>query len=216
MADQEGDKQISLSINIDELKPVALKDRKYLERVSCAFIIRMLTVVPGETHEILDEIDYLEGLTTRSLTKPESCFKSPALATLKKKHYFAARHFLRNIGVRWSLDRNGNRDLTAVIKQVADEFGNDPEVWPGKLADRIVAGGFSERIGRLTGDWIIFAKFEDRNYYLDLATHDEALDAEALWRKLSDGCMSEFPFLFGALATASLRTKDQDRSNGIA
>jgi hypothetical protein len=45
----------------------------------------------------------------------------------------------------------------------------------------------------LTGEWIVFAKHEDKNYYLCLAVHDEGDDH--IFARIRDGCVSEFPFL---------------------
>jgi len=48
-------------------------------------------------------------------------------------------------------------------------------------------------------DWIIFAKHDGQNYYLDLATHEEAqgqANSERLMQKLRVGGRAEFPFLF--------------------
>jgi hypothetical protein len=60
--------------------------------------------------------------------------------------------------------------------------------------------GFVDRAKRgLSGDWIIFGKHADRNYYLDLATHDEGKQgapSERLYKKLREGSAAEFPFLF--------------------
>jgi hypothetical protein len=68
------------------------------------------------------------------------------------------------------------------------------------LVHRLYVDGFEERAAqRLTGDWIIFAKHDGQNYYLDLATHEEAqgqANSERLMQKLRDGSRAEFRFLF--------------------
>jgi hypothetical protein len=64
---------------------------------------------------------------------------------------------------------------------------------------KLVIGGLEDRIAakRMTGDCIIFAKHEGQNFYLGLATHDEATrDADQLLEKLRLGSACEFPFLF--------------------
>jgi hypothetical protein len=45
----------------------------------------------------------------------------------------------------------------------------------------------------LTGQWIVYAQHEGRNYYLCLALHDEG-DA-AIFGRIKNGCIGEFPFL---------------------
>jgi hypothetical protein len=124
------------------------------------------------------------------------------LAPLWHKHFFSPRHLLRNVDERWNLARGeGNRDLDTVLAEIAAEHGNNPARWPSVLAHRLNVGGLEERAHaqRLTGDWIIFAKRDGENYYLDLATHEEAegsANSERLMQKLQAGCQPEFPFLF--------------------
>ncbi len=49
----------------------------------------------------------------------------------------------------------------------------------------------------MTGDWIIFAKHERRNFYLGLGTHNEATrDPDTLYQRLLNGSEWEFRFLF--------------------
>lgn len=62
------------------------------------------------------------------------------------------------------------------------------------IADAIT-GIFAQRSReqRLTGDWIIFAKHQGQNYYLDLASHQEN-DAD-IFSRISQGCFHQFPFL---------------------
>jgi predicted transcriptional regulator len=47
---------------------------------------------------------------------------------------------------------------------------------------------------RLTGEWIVFAKHEGRNYYLTLATHDKTTH-EHERQQIENICYREFPFL---------------------
>ena len=106
---------------------------------------------------------------------------------------------LRNIGIRWGMDNGGNRELGFMIRDVADRFGNDIDLWQGIIADRFV-NGYVERSqgGRLTGDWIVFGEHDGNRYYIDLATHEEGTSANAsiLLSKLRGSAEAEFPFLF--------------------
>jgi hypothetical protein len=79
------------------------------------------------------------------------------------------------------------------------QLGEDPDAWPNHLTHQLVIGGFEERTERgLTGDWLIYAKHEGLNYYVDLSTHEEGVGAQAetLFIKLKNGSKAEFPFLF--------------------
>jgi len=190
--------------DIAEIKNEAAPGRSYNDRVSVALALRMLHLGRSkqiDTHSILDEIDYLEGYRSTSRTKKESQFVHPPLEPLWHKHFMTARHIMKNIGVRWSLDRNGNRDLDRLIQEVAKEAGNDPDLWPKLLAHRLVVEGYEDRASTdggygLTGDWIVYGKHDGKNYYLDLASHEEGQNALALYRKLRNGCYAEFPFVF--------------------
>jgi hypothetical protein len=110
---------------------------------------------------------------------------------------------LRNIGIRWALDGERQRDLDAMIKDVQENYGRDPDHWPGVLVHRFVLDGYADRASwGLTGDWIILAKHQGQNYYLDLATHEEGHQAQRLYEKLRLGSAAEFPFLFNQGASA--------------
>lgn len=191
-----------VSFSLDEVKAikrVLVSDRPYADRISLGFAARLLMIKDDlkEGHLVLDEIDYLESLRPRSKTKGEEQFLYPPLNPFWHKHYSAPRHILRNIGERWGLDRSGNRHLQAMIRDVAKTHGNDPDRWQAMIAHRLVIEGYNDRVQRgLTGDWIIFAKHDGRNYYLDLATHEEGTDPQRLYMKLHQGSAAEFPFVF--------------------
>lgn len=187
---------------VSELKAEAVRGRPYAERVSIVLALRLLDRTDRyfDPFAVLDELDYLEGIRSASRTKPESRFKGEHLRPFWHKHFSSSRHLLKNIGVRWNLTGDGNRDLDRMILDVAHKHGEDPDRWINDLVHRLVVGGYEERAARgLTGDWIIYAKHAGANYYLDLATHDEGVaeHAEQLAHKLRSGCFAEFPFVFG-------------------
>ncbi len=135
-------------------------------------------------------------LGVASRTKAKEQFKHPPLYPFWHKHFSTPRHLLRNIGDRWGLDGNG-KPLLALLNDLARDHGHDPDRWPAILAYRLVHTGYLDRSARgLTGDWIIFAKHEDQNYYLDLATHAEGEAPIELYTKLRNASAAEFPFLF--------------------
>lgn len=205
---------LSMNLTVHEvakLKSEAVRGRSYAERVSLSLAVRLLdrTDQHFDPFAVLDELDHLEGLRSFSRTKPESPFKGPHLKPFWHKHFSSSRHLIKNIGIRWNIAGNGNKDLDRMILDIANEHGEDSEQWINQLVHRLVIGGYEERVARgLTGDWIIFAKHEGKNYYLDLATHDEGTSerAEVLARKLRRGCFAEFPFVFSPLETTSLDT----------
>lgn len=208
-----------ISLSRDEMgtiKRQILMDRPYADRVSFALAVR-ISGMPArglDSFSVLDELDFLEGYRPVSCAVAATQFKHPPLFPFWHKHFWSARHILRNLVVRWGLDRNGNRDLDKLIESVLSEYGHDPDVWSGVLADKMVLGGFHDRArcghaatiqeiqpGQrrgygLTGDWVIYGKYSGKNYYLDLASHKEGEAADELMTKLRNGSAAEFPFLF--------------------
>lgn len=189
------------------LKAEALRGRPYANRVSLALALRLLHHADPyfEPRDVLTELDWLETDVSRSGTKPASPFQSTGpLAGFWHKHFFSARHLLKNIAVRWNIDGGGNKAFMLMINEVALEHGQRPTRWHRALAHRLTVEAFEERATarRLTGDWIIFARHCGTNYYLDLATHEEAkkYGDERLLLKLRAGSSAEFPFLFHNIA----------------
>lgn len=201
---------------MDSLKRQILMDRPYADRVSFAMAVRV-SGMPArglDSFAVLDELDFLEGHRPVSCSVAATQFKHPPLFPLWHKHFWSARHILRNLIIRWGLDRGGNRDLDKLIGSVLSEYGDDPEGLSGMLADKMVFGGFTERARSgpaatvrevqagqrrgygLTGDWIIYGKHSGKNYYLDMAGHTEGETPDDLMAKLRNGSAAEFPFLF--------------------
>jgi hypothetical protein len=197
---------VSLSFEqIGAIKRALTSERPYADRMSFGFALRLLMVRTDlrEDQLVLDELDCLEGIRADSRTKTETQFKYPPLHPFWHKHFTAPRHLLRNISIRWALDGERQRDLDALIRDVQENHGSDPDSWPGVLVHRFVLDAYVDRARRgLTGDWIIFAKHEGANYYLDLATHEEADEPQRLYEKLRLGSAAEFPFLFSQGANA--------------
>lgn len=203
----EQQKFVSLSLRLEEvaaLKSKAVRQRDYVSRVSLPLAIQLLDTSDPyfDCFSVLDELDYLEGLRNASRTKRAMPFiQGSPLYPFWHKHFFSARHLIKNIGVRWNIDqgRKGNKDLDRMIDQIATQYGEESSAWPDHLVHQLVMGGFEERAAQgLTGDWIIYAIHEGQNYYLDLATHEEGQQegGKALHEKLRGGCRAEFPFLF--------------------
>jgi len=188
------------------IKMVASDSRPYSDRISFQLALRLLGFLGAQPDvaSIFDELDYLEGLRPVSRTKPATQFRKPPLTHLWHKHFFTARHTMKNIGIRWGMDGGGNVALLDMIEDIAKKYGDNPEMWQMQLAHQFTIGAFEERVcwrdnypdGNLTGDWIIFCIHEGKNYYLDVAHHTEGKKPETLIGKLQRGCSFEFPFVF--------------------
>lgn len=190
------------------LKKAITRGKTYHKRISIALAIRLANALSAniDAFSVLDEIDYLEGIKPTSKTKEEAQFKRPPLQGLWHKHFFSPKHLVKNIGVRWNLDNGGNKGLAVMISEIQKEYGQDADAWPNVLAHSLVIEGFEERVARgLTGDWIVYAKHDNSNFYLDLATHEEGLEPERLLQKLRNGCYAEFPFVFDTSCSEASR-----------
>ena len=195
---------MSVSLDREQLKKLkskAVRGRSYAERISVALALRLLdTSDPYFNYfSVLDELDYLEGIKPNSRTKTEQQFRNKPLYPFWHKHFFLAKHVMRNVSVRWNFHDGGNKDLTRLSAEVTESYGEDTELWQNYLTHRLVIQGFEERAQRgLTGDWIIFARHKGKNFYLDLAIHEEGKDGSAddLFQRLKNGSHAEFPFLF--------------------
>ena len=72
----------------------------------------------------------------------------------------------------------------------------------GRIAHDAVIGNWERRsAGRqFTGEWIIYAQHEGRNYYLCLADHNDGDDR--IRAQIDEICVAEFPFLKDLLAAS--------------
>jgi len=180
------------------LKRDAVRERPYADRVSTSLALLLIGLreCRGDYFPMLDELDALEGIRKASMTKASGPFRHPLLQRFRHKHYSSARHIPRNIGLRWGLGRDGNQALDQAFAAIAKKHGEDPDRWPGELAHRLTVGGYEARAGRLTGEWIVYAVHDRKNYYLTLATHESGKKPEELLAGLKRQCGAEWPFLF--------------------
>ncbi|HAU8253868.1 TPA: hypothetical protein I7148_21680 [Vibrio vulnificus] len=147
--------------------------------------------------EILDAIADNEDPDRSVGIKSATEFRKLPLKGLWHKHYFSARFIGHNL---WNQTRNGK--LEKLVREVYD-----PKVSPvvtramnEEFAKRLVSGSLEERQdqNKLTGEWIVFAKYKGNNYYLCLGTHN----GEDQWirNKIELVCTKEFSFLKELLA----------------
>jgi len=143
---------------------------------------------------VVNEILHLEGVNNFSMTKPASEFKKAPLAGLWHKHYFSGtpNSFAVNL-----INQYGKTGIREICKEIfAPHFGEKvTEEMIKKMADRIVNDAFSDRVneGKATGEWIVYAKNNGRNYYLTLATH--TCGNQRILNNIKLGGLGEFKFL---------------------
>lgn len=142
--------------------------------------------------QIVDEIRYLEDPSKPSMTKPAARFRHPPLRGLWHKHYFSARFIPQNIANHLAGPR-----LRGVVEEVLDPRKSplETEEMVRELAHRVSIEPFEQRASAnaLTGEWIVFAKHKEENYYLSLATHTAG--DKQIREKIEKHCIRQFPFL---------------------
>ena len=193
-----------ISFHIDDIPKIKreiIGPKPYADRVSFAFVIRLLQArqVYESKEVVLSEIDFLEGITTKTKTKPATQFKREPLHPFWHKHVFAARHIIKNIGAEWGFEfpESNHGKYSKHFKAIAQKYEGEEGTWINPFVNGIVDAAINRpREARATGDWIIFAKLDGKNIYLDLATHEEGQANQKLYEKLRDGCKDEFPYLF--------------------
>jgi hypothetical protein len=149
-----------------------------------------------DVHSVLNEIGQMERTDPprRTSTGKAHALKH-RLRGLMHKHYFHAPYILPNLINHWCKAPNQAR-----LRQISDEFDRDGHV--GKYLHALVLGGHVARHAsrQVAGEWIVYARFARANYYLTLATHDEAREnQDGIWAR-AQSCVTEFPELRGHAA----------------
>jgi hypothetical protein len=155
------------------------------------------------TFSITDVIQSLEGLGMRGCAREADQFKHEPLKGLWKAHFSDPHFLIQNIVNHWGLNRENSPKFLDLCEKVAAEELHNPSQhgWPGRLAHELVVSGYQERAQqkKLTGEWLIFGKWQSKNYYLTTAGHSasETNDQE-IFTTIKEYCSFEFPFLFNS------------------
>ncbi len=171
-------------------------DRLIPGRYSHLFLLNLYSM---EKHQgippdlVTQEIKSLEQ-GSQSYMKPETPYKRKPLRGLWHKHFFASlpstvAHNLSN-----ELGRRGVRQAVETAFHPSKGDRVTPEMI-SDLVSAIVEKPFQKRSdeGRLTGEWIVYAKHRDQNYYLCISSHKHGDDAIA--GNLRTVCCREFEWL---------------------
>lgn len=150
------------------------------------FLERVHGISPSH---IIYEIRHLEDGSRPTRTKPEAQFMRTPLKGLWHKHYFSEHFILRNIRNHMTEPR-----VRAIVREVSSQNASHGDKVKA-LVHRITTGSIEERASsnQITGEWIVFAKHEGKNYYLCLTTH--ATDDERISENIRAACGLQFPFL---------------------
>jgi hypothetical protein len=126
--------------------------------------------------------------------KSATLFKKLPLKGFWHAHYYTARFVPQNL-------INELKTEGGIGKHVTDTLGGAPRITPEMIDDlvwkRIVGAGVRRRDrNKLTGEWIVFLRHEDENYYLCCATHTlNSSEERSLYERIMDGGSHNFPGL---------------------
>lgn len=183
------------SETLAELRCVYVSDCELASRVSelLLFDMHVLDTAYGVSPtDIMRSVENLEAGEPHNGIKPATEFKHAPLKGLWHKHYFSARFLPNNItrglgsnGLRYLFEETWAAAESSVvtkemIAEVAHRIGNEP------ISKR-------RHQGKLTGEWLVFAKHDGKNYYLCLGTHGVGNDF--IYNRIMEHCVKDFPEL---------------------
>jgi len=158
-----------------------------------------------DPRRVVHEINALEGIGPVSQLKAPIQNKYPPLKGLWHKHYqqdglralaLNLGKALKRYGLPYAQRKVDEGRLTGKL-----EYFSKGDVMP--LVRDALHNNFVQ-LGKdagVSGEWLLFATYNDKNYYLCLTTHDKSQHFH-LRRTIDEICCREFPFLPGLLAEA--------------
>jgi hypothetical protein len=197
-----------VSMTRKELEDFALNDVGFcnldISRISSVFIAQVIQLQTNQvinTHQMLDEIKNLENVGIETRTKKVDSFKRPPLKGLKKSHFTDASFINKNLGAHFGYENGGNKRLTKVVNDAFERNGIVDDELISYLSHHAAIGSLEERAKKhnVTGEWIIFQEYENMNYYLTLAAHNEG--DENIYKRVRDSYEFDFPFLHKKAST---------------
>lgn len=151
-----------------------------MSRVSQLLVIQLASISKHRIYNsfsITDVIQELEGFGRGCKQRAEQ-FKHLPLKGFWKAHFHDAKFIPKNIINHWGLEFESSPKLQAFCARVAYDEDKSPSRlgWQGRLAHELTIGAYHERtrkkgLAGLTGEWIIFAKHNELNYYLCISRH---------------------------------------------
>ena len=175
-----------------------------IERVSLLLSSQLTSALKRRvfnTYTVTDVIRYLEGLVTSRLVGPPELFTHPPLNIFWKIHFPDARFIPRNL--RNELDymlKNGDTlERFSVGNVEQEESEHSASLGAGSLEHTVTIGAYEARAGRseMTGEWLIFGKHQEKNYYLAISKHSRTREGDMeIYETIKGCCENEFPFLF--------------------
>jgi hypothetical protein len=139
---------------------------------------------------ILDKIGYTEN---KKVDEEKFKYKNSLIYGLWKVHHngFSQSYsYIRNVKEYWfKRDGEPKRDFTPILNKYPDNLG------AALIAMNQIALSDKAKNNDIRGEWIVYAKVDEVNYYLCLATHSEKNDNDkAIYDRIIP-CFKEFPEL---------------------
>ncbi len=175
--------------------------KKLVNGTYSKLLLRQLTILYiGDTEHfesVMQEIAILENApdATVTRTKPASLLQRPPLTGLWHKHYFYDRFIPGNLVAHWQKWR---------VENYVSESFRIGDTWPPeasrKIAEDLMQQGYIARgeQNKLTGEWIVFARVKDKNFYITLGVYGN----DEVTLHLVRDCFDEFPALRSILYSA--------------
>jgi hypothetical protein len=150
-------------------------------------------VSPQEIHATLHN---LEAGEPENGVKRATQFRLAPLKGLWHKHYFSAHFLAANILL--GLGKDGMKNLAREVFDQSEPLITEKMI--REMSHRVANEPIEKRYdeGKLTGEWMIYAKHSDQNYYLALNTHDAG--DQFVFDRIFEHCPKNFPALASWIA----------------
>ncbi len=123
-------------------------------------------------------------------------FKGDILGGFFKTHHGSYSSYgysiVRNIHEYWFKNKKIRSTLLSDYQEIVNKYG-EQNISAIMSTMHTKAMHVKATTGELKGEWLIYRRFSNRNYYLCLATHDEG--DEVIRKMKLDPCLVEFPEL---------------------
>ena len=173
-----------------------------LDRVSTVFLAQAFSIQINGHFSVFDltqPIKALEGLAKSDATDAERVFERKPLRGLYKKHFTSPRFLVKNIS-NFLKSKDGNAHFERIWNEAVQASGSDTidETLTKYVAHHMTFDPIQIKTASrsMTGEWVVFHKYQGDNYYLTLAAHDEG--DEAIYKRVLLACeFDSLPFRIG-------------------
>lgn len=193
-----------VSLSREDLLPWAQNSLAFygldLSRISTVFLAQAYSFEANgvfDTFDLTQPIKSLEGASPHDSVGAADQFKHQPLAGLYKKHFMSARFLPKNL-INFIRSKDGKAHFHKAWDEakVFSESEYIDEKFAGHLAHRMTVDPIQIKSSSkaMTGEWVVFHKHEDKNYYLTIASHNESNDQ--IYARVSLACeIDQLPFL---------------------